>query len=72
MSLDLALLGRAAMSALSPLSGAKRKLDFGAVRAAFDPKQTLKTGGLAGPRTHSSQLRGFRFRLFGITVTEAR
>ncbi len=25
------------MSDLSPLSGVKRKLDFGAVRAAFDP-----------------------------------
>ena len=25
------------MSNLSPLSGVKRKLDFGAVRAAFDP-----------------------------------
>ncbi len=29
------------MSDLSPLSGVKRKLDFGAVRAAFDPQQTL-------------------------------
>src|SRR5258705_10769650 len=28
------------MSDLSPLSGVKRKLDFGVVRAAFDPKQT--------------------------------
>jgi hypothetical protein len=27
------------MSELSPLSGAKRKLDFGAVRAAFDPQR---------------------------------
>jgi hypothetical protein len=26
---------------LSPLSGVKRKLDFGAVRAAFDPERTL-------------------------------
>ena len=29
------------MSDLSPLSGAKRKSDFGAVKAAFDPEQTL-------------------------------
>jgi hypothetical protein len=28
------------MSDLSPLPEAKRKLDFGAVRAAFDPEQT--------------------------------
>src|SRR5258706_15763142 len=33
--------GHGAMSDLSPLSGVKRKLDFGAVRAAFDPKRTL-------------------------------
>ena len=26
------------MSDLSPLSGAERKLDFGAVRSAFDPE----------------------------------
>jgi len=26
---------------LSPLSGAKRKSDFGAVKAAFDPTATL-------------------------------
>src|SRR5258705_12579018 len=31
-----ALFGHGAMSDLSPLSGVKRKLDFGAVRAAFD------------------------------------
>jgi hypothetical protein len=37
MSLLLALFGHGAMSELSPLSGVKRKLDFGAVRAAFDP-----------------------------------
>ena len=29
------------MSDLSPLSGVKRTLDFGAVRAAFDPKATF-------------------------------
>jgi len=29
------------MSDLSPVSGAKRKLDFGAVKAAFDPKPTF-------------------------------
>src|SRR5947207_14545524 len=33
----MALFGLGAMSDLSPLSGVKRKLDFGAVRAAFDP-----------------------------------
>src|SRR6266404_9623873 len=32
-----ALFGHGAMSDLSPLSGVKRKVDFGAVRAAFDP-----------------------------------
>jgi hypothetical protein len=31
------------MSDLSPLSGVKRKLDFGAVRAAFDPERTLRS-----------------------------
>src|SRR6266446_1750605 len=36
MSPLLALFGHGAMSDLSPLSGVKRKLDFGAVRAAFD------------------------------------
>ena len=29
------------MSDLSPLSGVERKLDFGAVRSALDPKQTF-------------------------------
>src|SRR5450759_1663984 len=33
----MALPGHGAMSDLSPLSGVKRKLDFGAVRSAFDP-----------------------------------
>jgi hypothetical protein len=33
----MALFGHRAMSELSPLSGVKRKWDFGAVRAAFDP-----------------------------------
>ncbi len=28
------------MSELSPVSGVKRKFDFGAVRAAFDPERT--------------------------------
>src|SRR5258707_12748821 len=36
MSPLLALFEHGAMSELSPLSGVKRKLDFGAVRAAFD------------------------------------
>src|SRR6266404_723508 len=35
--LDSTLFGHGAMSDLSPLSGVKRKLDFGAVRSAFDP-----------------------------------
>jgi hypothetical protein len=30
------------MSDLSPLSGVERKLDFGAVRSVFDPKETLR------------------------------
>jgi hypothetical protein len=29
------------MSELSPLSGVKRKLDFGAVTSEFDPEQTI-------------------------------
>ena len=33
--------GHAAMSDMSPLSGVKRKSDFGAVRAAFDSTATL-------------------------------
>ena len=37
----MALFGHGAMSDLSPLLGVKRKLDFGAVRAAFDPQRTL-------------------------------
>jgi hypothetical protein len=36
----LALFGHGGMSDLSPLSGVKRKLDFAAVRAAFDPERT--------------------------------
>jgi hypothetical protein len=36
------------MSDLSPLSGVKRKSDFGAVRSAFDPSRTCAAlnGGL--------------------------
>jgi len=41
MSPILAPFGHGAMSELSPLSGAKLKSDFGAVRAAFDPLRTL-------------------------------
>src|SRR5258706_3296520 len=37
----LAHFGPDAMSDLSPLSGVKRKLDFGAVGAAFDPKTDI-------------------------------
>ena len=32
------------MSDLSPLSGAKRKSDFEAVKAAFDPELTSRVG----------------------------
>jgi hypothetical protein len=39
----LALFGHGAMSDLSPLSGAKRKLDVGAFRAAFDPQRHFAT-----------------------------
>jgi len=35
------------MSDLSPLSGVKRKLDFGAVRAAFDPTETFRNAASA-------------------------
>jgi hypothetical protein len=33
------------MSDLSLLSGVERKLDFGAVRSAFDPERTLALAG---------------------------
>ena len=39
MSPNLAPNGHGVMSELSPLSREKRKSDFGAVRAAFDPKR---------------------------------
>src|ERR1700694_2492869 len=39
--LDSTPFGHGAMSELSPLSGVERKLDFGAIRAAFDPKRSL-------------------------------
>src|SRR6266576_6615516 len=39
----MALFGHGAMSDLSPLSGVKRKLDFGAVRSAFDPERTSQS-----------------------------
>jgi len=42
--------GHGAMSDLSPLSGVKRKLDFGAVRAAFDPYETSVDHGLGRDR----------------------
>jgi len=41
MSEFVKVFGHGAMSDLSPLSGVKRKLDFGAVRAAFDPTRTF-------------------------------
>jgi hypothetical protein len=39
----LALFGRGAVFDLNPLSGGKRKSDFGAVRSAFDPSATSGT-----------------------------
>src|SRR5204863_7143871 len=44
-----ALFGHGAMSDLSPLSGVKRKLDFGAVRAAFDPTRTSSAAFQGSP-----------------------
>src|SRR5258706_13555733 len=41
-----ALFGHGAMSDLSPLSGVKRKLDFGAVRAAFEMDHILTTAAV--------------------------
>ena len=38
----MALSGHGAKSEWSPFSGVKRKLDLGAVRAAFDPNGTLR------------------------------
>jgi hypothetical protein len=40
MSPEVAQNGHGVMSDLSPLSGVKRKFDFGAVRSAFDPNTT--------------------------------
>jgi hypothetical protein len=40
---QLALFGHGTMSELSPLSGVKRKLDFAAIRAAFDPTAEVHT-----------------------------
>src|SRR5436305_15033024 len=55
----MALFGLGAMSDLSPLSGVKRKLDFGAVRAAFDPQRTFVhlADGVYGPTPGSILLR---------------
>ena len=39
----MALFGPHAMSELGPLWGAKRKLDIGTARAAFDPTETLES-----------------------------
>jgi hypothetical protein len=46
------------MSELSPLSGVKRKLDFGAVRAAFDPLQTtgFRLAATRRPRPRRSSI----------------
>src|SRR5258708_1083565 len=63
MSQQLAPNGHGAMSDMSPLSGVKRKPDFGAVRAAFDPLRTWGTpkifnsaGPLALPSVEARQL----------------
>jgi hypothetical protein len=37
----MARTGHGLMSDLSPLSGVERKLDFGVVRSAFDPKADI-------------------------------
>ena len=62
------------MSDLSPLLGVKRKLDFGAVRAAFDPTRTHghvrfcpAIGGQADINSASSD----RLGLLGIPVHPA-
>jgi hypothetical protein len=47
MSPEVALFGHGAMSARSPLSGVKRKSDFGAVRSAYDPNRTSATSDRA-------------------------
>src|SRR5258708_6629178 len=43
--------GHGAMSQLSPLSGVERKLDFGAVRSAFDPTETSSLIASGRPST---------------------
>jgi hypothetical protein len=48
----LALFGHGAMSELSPLSGGKRKSDFGAVRSAFDPTLTKRPVSIFRLRTY--------------------
>jgi hypothetical protein len=49
--LVLARNGPGAMSALSPLSRLKRKLDFGAVRSVFDPKRPFLRADFAAFKT---------------------
>src|SRR5712672_2861480 len=49
--------GHGAMSDLSPLSGAKRKSDLGAVRSAFDPERTIARSGSEGSEQFASLLR---------------
>src|SRR5439155_23728545 len=56
MSPELVLFGLGAVSDLSPLSGVKRKSDFGAVRAAFDPTQTLRRHSAGDTPVETSQL----------------
>jgi hypothetical protein len=56
------------MSDLSPVSGSKRKLDFGAARAAYDPTRTLGLIGIRGwlcahsPSPPHRKVLGFRYR----------
>jgi class 3 adenylate cyclase len=58
------------MSELSPLSGVKRKSDFGAVRAAFDPRRTFGSSRLA-PQ-HGWIVGGEIFRSWGFQLTSNR
>jgi hypothetical protein len=56
----MALLGHGAVSELSPLSGVKQKLDFGAVRAAFDPLRKSRSRTKMGRSTVAPSMRSGR------------
>ena len=55
------------MSDLSPLSGVKRKSDFGAVRSAFDPRETSQVTSTDMPiqSPHVRLLGGAQYGLLG-------